>query len=341
MRPPEVGAGDVADIVARSTGIPVAQLTEVERHRLLHLEEELRQRVVGQDEAVEAVADAVRAGRAGLNHPDRPVGSFLFLGPTGVGKTELARALAQSLFGAEQRLVRIDMSEFQDKHTVSRLVGAPPGYVGHDEPGQLTEAVRRTPYTVLLLDEIEKAHVDVSNILLQVLDTGRLTDARGRTVNFANTVIIMTSNLGADKLLAATSAAGSVEDVRETLMATVRRHFRPEFFNRIDDIVLFRGLDRPRLRTITELLLEQTRQRLHSRAITLHLDDEAIDWIVDRGYQPEFGARPLRRGIGRELDRKLSRMLLAGDLSDGQDVRGSVVGDRLELTVTDPQRPLN
>ncbi|MGH9172944.1 MAG: AAA family ATPase, partial [Vicinamibacterales bacterium] len=323
-----------ADVIARSTGVPVAQLTEMERHQLLNLEEQLRQRVIGQDEAIEAVADAVRASRAGLNHPDRPVGSFLFLGPTGVGKTELARALAQTLFGTEQRLVRIDMSEFQDKHTVSRLIGAPPGYIGHEEAGQLTDAVRRTPYTVVLLDEIEKAHVDVSNILLQVLDNGRLTDARGRIANFANTVIIMTSNLGADHLLAAASAGRSVEDVREPLMASVRRHFRLEFLNRIDDIVLFRGLDRPRLRTITELLLEQTRQRLSSRAITLHLDDPAIDWIVDRGYQPEFGARPLRRVIGRELDRKLSRMLLAGDLRDGQDVGGSVVADQLQLTVT-------
>ncbi|MDQ3763925.1 MAG: ATP-dependent Clp protease ATP-binding subunit [Actinomycetota bacterium] len=338
-RPPEVGADDIADVVARSTGIPVAQLTEVERHRLLHLEDQLRQRVVGQDEAVEAVADAVRASRAGLNHPDRPVGSFLFLGPTGVGKTELARALAQTLFGSEELLVRIDMSEFQDRHTVSRLIGAPPGYVGHEEAGQLTDAVRRTPYTVLLLDEIEKAHADVSNLLLQVFDAGRLTDARGRIVNFANTVIIMTSNLGAEALLAATSAGRSVEEVREPLMATVRRHFRPEFLNRIDEIVLFRGLDRSRLRTITELLLEQTRQRLHARAITLRLDDHAIDWIVDRGYQPEFGARPLRRVIGRELDRKLSRMLLAGDLKDGQNVLGSVAGDQLEFTVIDPQPP--
>jgi ATP-dependent Clp protease ATP-binding subunit ClpC len=238
-----------------------------------------------------------------------------------------------------ESLVRIDMSEFQDRHTVSRLIGAPPGYLGHEEAGQLTDAVRRTPYTVLLLDEIEKAHADVSNILLQILDSGRLTDARGKTANFANTVIIMTSNLGAETLLAATRAGRSVDDVRGPLMASVRRHFRPEFLNRLDEIVLFRGLDRPQLRTITELLLEQTRQRLRMRNITLHLDDRAIDWLVDRGYQPEFGARPLRRVIGREIDRKLSRMLLAGDLNDGQNVRGSLIEDRLELTATDQQAP--
>jgi ATP-dependent Clp protease ATP-binding subunit ClpC len=334
--PLRVGAEDVAEVVARSTGIPVTQLTEVERHRLLDLEQQLRLRVVGQDEAVEAVADAVRAGRAGLKHPDRPVGSFLFLGPTGVGKTELARALAQALFGTPERLVRIDMSEFQDAHTVSRLIGAPPGYLGHDQTSQLTESVRRTPYTVLLLDEIDKAHPDVTNILLQVLDVGRLTDARGRTVNFANTVIIMTSNLGAEMLLAASSAGHSIESLREPLLDRVRRHFRPEFINRIDEIVLFRGLDRARLRAITRLLLEQTHQGLRERQISLELDDLALDWIVERGYQPEFGARPLRRVIGRELDRKLSRLLLAGQVRAGQRIRGTVSGDQLELSVTDP-----
>jgi ATP-dependent Clp protease ATP-binding subunit ClpC len=330
-RSAQVGADDVADIVARSTGIPVAQLTEVERHRLMNLEEELRRRVIGQDEAVEAVADAIRASRAGLTHPARPVGSFLFLGPTGVGKTELARALAETLFGSEEQLVRIDMSEFQDRHTVSRLIGAPPGYVGHEEGGQLTDAVRRTPYSVVLLDEIEKAHADVSNILLQVFDAGRITDSRGRSANFTNAVIIMTSNLGADQLLAATSAQRSVEEVREPLMASVRRHFRPEFLNRIDEIVLFRGLDPAQLRSITAMLVEQTRQRLAARDITLHLDDRVLDWLVDRGYQPEFGARPLRRMIGRELDRHLSRMLLSGGLRDGQHIEIRVVDDRLDF----------
>jgi ATP-dependent Clp protease ATP-binding subunit ClpC len=253
-----------------------------------------------------------------------------------VGKTELARTLAQALFGSPERLIRIDMSEFQGAHTVSRLIGAPPGYLGHDQTGQLTEPVRRTPYTVLLLDEIDKAHPDVANILLQVLDVGRLTDARGRTVNFANTVIIMTSNLGAEMLLAASSAGRSVESLREPLLDRVRRHFRPEFVNRIDEIVLFRGLDRARLRAITKLLLEQTHQGLRERQISLELDDLALDWIVERGYQPEFGARPLRRVIGRELDRKLSRLLLAGQVRPGQRIRGTVAGDQLELTVTDP-----
>jgi len=334
-----IHADDVAEIVSRSTSIPVAQLTEAERDRLLHLEEHLHQRVVGQDEAVEAVADAVRNGRAGLGHPDRPVGSFLFLGPTGVGKTELARALAETLFGDENRLVRFDMSEFQDKHTVSRLTGAPPGYVGYQDAGQLTDAVRRTPYTVLLLDEIEKAHSDVLNTLLQLLDAGRLTDARGRTVDFSHTVVIMTSNIGADQILTATASGRPVEELREPLMAAVARHFRPEFLNRIDEIVLFRGLDRAQLRQITELLLEQTHQRLRSMGVTLSVDERAVDWLANRGHRPESGARPLRRTIGRELDKRLSRMLLAGDIHSGRQVTVSVVDDQLNFTVLDQPDP--
>jgi ATP-dependent Clp protease ATP-binding subunit ClpC len=332
---PEVSANDVAEVVSRSTGIPVAQLTEAERHRLLHLEEHLHKRIVGQDEAVEAVADAVRQGRAGLKHPNRPVGSFLFLGPTGVGKTEVARALAEALFGSEDRLIRFDMSEFSEKHTVSRLTGAPPGYVGYEDAGQLTGAVRRNPYSVLLLDEIEKAHSDVFNTLLHVLDAGQLTDAQGRTADFSNTVIIMTSNIGAETLLAAATSGRSVEDLRDSLMRTVRRHFRPEFLNRIDEIILFRGLDRGQLKQITGLLLEDTRQRLREQDITLAVDDGAVDWLVERGYLPEFGARPLRRTIGRELDKKLSRALLAGDLRTGQQVSVSVADDRLTLAVED------
>ena len=333
-RLPEVSAADIAEVVSRGTGIPVSQLTELDRDRLLNLETQLRTRVIGQEEAVEAVADAVRAGRAGLSHPNRPIGSFLFLGPTGVGKTELARALAESLFGGPERLVRLDMTEFSEAHTVSRLVGAPPGYVGHNEPGQLTDAVRRTPYTVVLLDEVEKAHPDVVNVLLQVFEDGRLTDTRGRTVNFSNTVVIMTSNLGADAMLAATAAGRSIEDIREPIMAVARVHFRPEFLNRVDDVVLFKGLGREQLRAITELLLAQTRERLSAQRIELRLDSAAVDWLADRGYQPEFGARPMRRTIGRELERRLSRMLIAGDVVAGQRVDATVVDDRLELTVT-------
>ena len=334
----EVTADQVAEVVAQLTGIPVAQLTAVDRQRLLHLEELLAERVVGQRDAVRSVADAVRAGRAGLTHPDRPVGSFLFLGPTGVGKTELARALAAALFGAQDRLVRFDMSEFGDRHTVSRLVGAPPGYVGHDEAGQLTDAVRRTPYTVLLLDEIEKAHPDVTNVLLQVLDAGRLTDARGRTADFTNTVVILTSNIGAPALLAAAAEGRSVEEIREPLMAGVRGHFRPEFLNRIDEIVLFAGLGQPELRAITELLLAQTRERLCAQDIELRVEPEAVDWLAQRGHQPAFGARPLRRTIARELERQLSRLLIGGELRASQLVVVAVAadGDALVLTVAEP-----
>jgi ATP-dependent Clp protease ATP-binding subunit ClpC len=333
---PEVGANDVAEVVSRSTGIPVAQLTEVERHRLLHLEDHLHQRIVGQDEAVEAVADAVRQGRAGLKHPHRPVGSFLFLGPTGVGKTEVARALAEVLFGSQDRLIRFDMSEFSQQHTVTRLIGASPGYAGYEDAGQLTGAVRRVPYSVLLLDEIEKAHTDVFNTLLQVLDAGRLTDARGRTADFANTVIIMTSNIGADQLLAAATSGVPVEQLRDPLMATVRRYFRPEFLNRLDEIILFRGLDSGQLRQITTLLLERTRQRLREQNITLDVDEQAVDWLAARDYVPEYGARPLRRTISRELDRRLSRALLSDELHSGQHVVVTVTDSDLTLTITDP-----
>src|SRR6202035_3943303 len=325
---PEVGPADIAEVVSRATGIPVTQLTQEERDRLLQLEEHLHQRVIGQDDAVGAVAEAVRRSRAGLADPDRPIGSFLFLGPTGVGKTELARALAEALFGSEGRMIRIDMSEFQERHTVSRLVGAPPGYVGYEEAGQLTEAVRRTPYAVLLLDEIEKAHPDVFNILLQVLDDGRLTDGQGRTVDFKNTVVIMTSNLGSDLIgrrrlgfdgsatAASAASAADAEDtqLRDRIMSRLRESFRPEFLNRIDEIIVFRHLDGEQLRQIPSLLLEETTRRLHAQDVTVDFTTEAVDWLARRGFQPEFGARPLRRTIQREVDNKLSSMLLDGRL---------------------------
>jgi ATP-dependent Clp protease ATP-binding subunit ClpC len=336
---PEVTAEDVAEVVSRSTGIPVAQLTEEERERLLRLEDTLHARVVGQDEAVEAVAEAVRRARAGLADPHRPVGSFLFLGPTGVGKTELARALAEALFGDADRMVRFDMSEFQERHTVSRLVGAPPGYVGYEEAGQLTEAVRRTPYTVLLLDEIEKAHADVFNTLLQLLDAGRLTDAQGRTVDFSHAVVIMTSNVGAERILAATQAGRSMEDLREPLMQLLGQAFRPEFLNRIDEIIIFRGLDRTQLRQITSLMLERTRRRLRAQDITLEVGDEALDWLADRGFQPEFGARPLRRALQRELDNQLSRLLLGGQLNPGDTVTVTLQDGKLHFDTSSGGQP--
>jgi ATP-dependent Clp protease ATP-binding subunit ClpC len=332
---PEVRANDVAEVVSRSTGIPVAQLTESERHRLLHLEEQLHRRIVGQDEAVEAVADAVRRSRAGLKHPRRPIGSFLFLGPTGVGKTEVARALAETLYGSPDRMIRFDMSEFAHEHTVTRLTGAPPGYAGYEEGGRLTGAVRRTPYSVVLLDEIEKAHPEVFNILLQVLDAGRLTDAHGRTADFANTVIIMTSNIGADQLLAAAISGAPVEQVRDPLLATVARHFRPEFLNRLDEVILFRGLDADQLRRITALLLEDTRERLREQDITLEVDEQALSWLATTGYVPEYGARPLRRTIAREVDRRLSRALLSGELHGGRHVSVGIENDAPVLTITD------
>jgi ATP-dependent Clp protease ATP-binding subunit ClpC len=345
---PEVTSADIAEVVSRATGIPVHQLTEEEKDRLLRLEQHLHGRVVGQDEAVLAVAEAVRRSRAGLGDPQRPVGSFLFLGPTGVGKTELARALAEALFGEDSRMIRLDMSEFSERHTVSRLVGAPPGYVGYEEAGQLTEAVRRRPYSVILLDEIEKAHPDVFNILLQILDDGRLTDGQGRTVDFKNTVLIMTSNLGSDLITrrgsalgfagpAASSASGQQGALQDQLMRRLRESFRPEFLNRIDEIIVFSQLDQAELRQVTELLLEETRRRLHAQDVTAEFSPAAVDWIAEHGYQPEFGARPMRRTIQREVDNQLSRMLLDGKITAGQQVTVDVQDGRLAFTAGERQ----
>jgi ATP-dependent Clp protease ATP-binding subunit ClpC len=318
-RPPvgEVTAEDIAEVVSRATGIPVSQLTEEERERLLRLERKLHERIVGQEEAVEAVAEAIRRARAGLSDPNRPIGSFLFLGPTGVGKTELARALADALFGDEAATVRIDMSEFQEKHTVSRLVGAPPGYVGHEEAGQLTEAVRRRPYTVVLLDEIEKAHQDVFNVLLQILDDGRLTDAKGRTVDFKNAVVIMTSNFGAERIRAHARRNESFEDLKEDMNRLLRNTLRPEFVNRIDEVILFRSLGKDQIAQIACLLLDHTSRRLKAQGIGLEFTEAAVALIAEEGFDPEFGARPLRRAIQRRVDNVLSRMVLQGSLERG------------------------
>jgi ATP-dependent Clp protease ATP-binding subunit ClpC len=333
--PPELTADEIAEAVSRSTGVPVSRLTAADRDRLLHLEDLLRRRVVGQDEAVEVVADAVRQGRSGLAHPDRPVGSFLFLGPTGVGKTELARVLSDLLGGAEP--ARFDMSEFADAASLTRLVGAPPGYIGHAEPGRLTDAVRRNPYGVLLFDEIEKAHRDVTAVLLQVLDAGRLTDAQGRTADFSHAVVIMTSNLGAELILAATGAGRPVDEVRERLLGLARAHLRPEFVNRIDEIVLFSALRPEDLRRIAALMLDETRARLAVQGVGLAVSDAAVAWLAERGHEQEHGARPLRRTIHRELDRRLSRMLLGGEVGAGGQIRVDVpapAADALDLTVS-------
>ena len=328
----EVTAEDIAEVVSRATGIPVSQLTQEERERLMRLEEQLHERVVGQDEAVTAVAEAIRRARAGLSDPNRPIGSFLFMGPTGVGKTELARTLAEALFGDEAAMVRIDMSEFQERHTVSRLVGAPPGYVGYEEAGQLTESVRRRPYSVLLLDEIEKAHPDVFNILLQILDDGRLTDSQGRTVDFKQTVIIMTSNMGAQRIQAHARRDESFEELKDDMMQILKNTLRPEFVNRIDEVIVFRSLGKEQIGEIARLLLDRTTRRLRAQGIEVEFTEGAVGLIGEEGFDPEFGARPLRRTIQRRVDNELASMVLSGSLDPGDRVVVGADGEAGELT---------
>jgi ATP-dependent Clp protease ATP-binding subunit ClpB len=329
---------EIASIVSRWTGIPVSRLNEGEREKLLRLDQILHERVIGQDEAVQLVADAIIRARSGIKDPRRPIGSFIFLGPTGVGKTELARSLATALFDTENNMVRIDMSEYQERHTVSRLVGAPPGYVGYEEGGQLTEAVRRRPYSVVLFDEIEKAHADVFNTLLQVLDDGRLTDAQGRTVDFRNTVIIMTSNIGSPYLLEGVTADGEIkEDARGLVMAELRQHFRPEFLNRVDDIILFKPLTQREIERVVDLMLQDLRNRLADRQIRLEITEEARAFIARQGFDPVYGARPLRRFIAREVETRIGRALLAGDVRDGAVIRVDMSGGDLVVTYENPE----
>jgi ATP-dependent Clp protease ATP-binding subunit ClpB len=323
-----VTANHIAQVVSRWTGIPVDRMLEGEREKLLKMEDALGKRVVGQAEAVKAVATAVRRARAGLQDPNRPIGSFMFLGPTGVGKTELTKALAQFLFDDEHALIRIDMSEYMEKHSVARLIGAPPGYVGYDEGGALTEAVRRRPYQVVLFDEIEKAHPDVFNVLLQVLDDGRLTDGQGRTVDFRNTLIVMTSNLGAEYLVAQAEGEDS-EAVRGQVMADVRAHFRPEFLNRIDEIILFHRLKRDQMAHIVDIQITQLQRLLDDRKITIILDAKARDWLAEKGYDPAYGARPLKRVIQRSVQDPLADLILSGKIKDGEKVKVSVGRDGL------------
>ena len=328
----EVDEEDIAEVVGRWTGIPVSRLMQGEVEKLLHLDDHLHQRVIGQDEAVRAVADAVLRARSGIKDPNRPIGSFLFLGPTGVGKTELARALSHTLFDDESNLVRIDMSEYMEKHTVARLIGAPPGYVGYEEGGQLTEAVRRKPFSVILFDEVEKAHHDVFNVLLQVLDDGRLTDSHGRTVDFKNTVLIMTSNLGSQEILEAQQQNMDYEGLRALVLREIQQHFRPEFLNRVDEVVVFHPLTKEELGPIVEIQLGRLRARLADRQMTLELSTAAVKELASRGYDPVYGARPLKRLIQHEIETPLSRLIIQGKALDGQTIVGDVVDGKFVLT---------
>ena len=322
----EVTESDIAEIISKWTGIPISKLVESEMQKLLHLEDELHKRVIGQDEAVTAVADAIQRSRAGLADPNRPVASFIFLGPTGVGKTELAKALAAYLFDTEDAMVRIDMSEYMEKHAVSRLIGAPPGYVGYDEGGQLTEAIRRRPYAVILFDEIEKAHPDVFNIMLQILDDGRVTDAQGHTVDFKNSVIIMTSNVGSQYIL---DVGGDDEEMRSRVMEAMRGTFRPEFLNRIDETIIFQGLSKQELRQIVKLQIGRLDKRLADRKMSIKLSDSALDFLAEVGYDPVYGARPLKRAIQRELETQIAKSILRGDFSDGDTIFVDIENERL------------
>lgn len=335
LTPEVVDAEQIAQVVSRWTGVPVEKMLEGEREKLLRMEDNLRTRVVGQDEALEAVSDAVRRSRAGLGDPNRPIGSFLFLGPTGVGKTELTKALAEFMFQDDSAITRLDMSEYMEKHSVSRMIGAPPGYVGYDEGGALTEAVRRRPYQVVLFDEVEKAHPDVFNVLLQVLDDGRLTDGQGRTVDFRNTLIIMTSNLGSE-FLSVGVADGTADDIdteaaRPMVMDVVRRHFRPEFLNRIDEIILFKRLSRTNMDSIVRIQLTRTERLLAERRMSLSLDAAALHWLGERGYDPVYGARPLKRVIQKELVDPIAKKLLAGEFQDGSVIKVSAGSEGLEI----------
>ncbi len=331
----KVTDNEIAEVVSAATGIPVAKMLQGEREKLLHMEEFLHNRVVGQDEAVVAVSNAVRRSRAGLSDPNRPSGSFLFLGPTGVGKTELTKALANFLFDSDDAMIRIDMSEFMEKHSVSRLVGAPPGYVGYEEGGVLTEAVRRKPYSVILFDEVEKAHPDVFNILLQVLDDGRLTDSQGRVIDFKNTVIVMTSNLGSQDVRELGEGA-SDEEMRSVVMNAVSHHFRPEFINRIDELVIFHSLKKSQIRGIADIQLERLRSRLAERDMSLTIDDTAFDLLIDAGFDPVYGARPLKRAIQSQVENTLAQKILSGEFQAGDNIlikgeHGHLEFDKLKL----------
>ena len=318
---------EIARIICRWTGIPVSKLMEGEREKLLHMEDILHKRVIGQDEAVEKVSEAILRSRAGIANPDQPIGSFLFLGPTGVGKTELAKALAEALFDDEHSMVRIDMSEYMEKFSVSRLIGAPPGYVGYEEGGQLTEAVRRKPYSVVLLDEVEKAHPDVFNILLQILDDGRITDSQGRTVDFKNTIIILTSNIGSSYLLDGIEEDGSISDeAREHAMADLRASFRPEFLNRLDEIVMFKPLTKNNIQGIISILMDDLNKRLADKELKVELTDDAIKYIADNAYEPAFGARPLKRFLQKNIETLLAKEILGDKVHTGDVITISVVG---------------